>query len=250
VPEVGYLNPTFFIDSDQASIEAKSRELTAHNAEAREKAIRLFYFVRDQIRYNAFSPRSDDLYIENLWGEVAEAAGSSLKAVAGSGDMAANMETMVNGAVFIARNMVKEGKVHGVIGMGGCTGTLMMTTVLQGLPFGFPKVMISSVAAQPGLSNQFLKTSDTMVFHTVIEISGLSDPVQNLFDREARAVFAMAYGPAVDPHFNRERGIAVTMMSPCERTSRSIRLALEKEGYQVIGFQANGISTSSGRGFV
>jgi transglutaminase-like putative cysteine protease len=62
VPEVRYLNPTFFIDCDQASVEAKSRELTAHTEQARENAIRLFYFVRDQIKYNAFSPRSIDAH--------------------------------------------------------------------------------------------------------------------------------------------------------------------------------------------
>ena len=33
----------------------------------------------------------------------------------------------------------------------------------------------------------------------------------------------------------------MTMMSPCEKCSRSVRLALEQEGYQVIGFHANGI---------
>jgi uncharacterized protein (UPF0261 family) len=173
--------------------------------------------------------------------EVAEAGGSTLQRVAGARDMTANMEIMVNGATAIARRLVEEGKIQGIIGIGGCTGTLMITAVLQGLPFGLPKVMISSAAAQPGLSNQFLKTSDICLFHSVVEISGLSDPVKNVLDRAACAVGAMAQGPVVAPVFDRERGIAMTMMSPCERTARSVRLALEREGHQVIGFHANGI---------
>lgn len=173
--------------------------------------------------------------------EVAEAGGSTLEAVAGSKDMTANMGIMTSGASSAARRLVNEGRVQGVIGVGGCTGTLMITAVFQGLPFGLPKVMVSSAAAQPGLSNQFLKTSDIMLFHSVVEIAGLSDPVRNVLERAACAVMAMARGPVVNPFFDRERAIAMTMMSPCERTARSVRLALEKEGYEVIGFHANGV---------
>jgi len=55
-----YLGPTFFIDCDHASIIEKSIELSRSVKKKREKGIRLFYFVRDGIRYNAFSPRSTD----------------------------------------------------------------------------------------------------------------------------------------------------------------------------------------------
>jgi len=173
--------------------------------------------------------------------EVAEAGGSALEAVAGSKDMTANMEIMTSGAACIARRLVDEGRVTGAIALGGCTGTLMITEVFQGLPFGLPKVMVSSAAAQPGLSTQFLKASDIMLFHSVVEISGLSDPVRNVLDRAACAVVAMVRGPVVQPFFDKEKAIAMTMMSPCEVTARSVRLALEREGFQVIGFHANGI---------
>ncbi len=85
--------------------------------------------------------------------------------------------------------MMNEHKVSGIIGIGGCTGTLMITEVLQTLPFGLPKVMVSLAAAQPGLSNQFLKTSDIVLFHSVIEIFGLSDPVRNVLERAAYALW-------------------------------------------------------------
>jgi uncharacterized protein (UPF0261 family) len=173
--------------------------------------------------------------------DVAEAGGSTMEAVAGSKDMAANMGVMTLGAASIARKLVDEGKAQAVIAVGGCTGTLMITEVFQGLPFGLPKVMVSSAAAQPGLSTQFMRTSDIMLFHSVVEISGLSEPVRNVLDRAACAVVAMARGPVILPLFDKERAIAMTMMSPCEMTARSVRTALEGEGFQVIGFHANGI---------
>lgn len=56
----GYLDKTFFIDCDHPSVKDKSNELTANMEDARDKAIRLFYFVKDKIRYNIFTLRSTD----------------------------------------------------------------------------------------------------------------------------------------------------------------------------------------------
>lgn len=173
--------------------------------------------------------------------ETAKAGGSSLAELSRSRDMTANMRCMISGAIDITRKMMNEHKVSGIIGIGGCTGTLMITEVLQTLPFGLPKVMVSSAAAQPGLSNQFLKTSDIVLFHSVIEIFGLSDPVRNVLERAAYALLGMASNSIASPVIDKKRAIAMTMMSPCEKCARSVRFALEQEGYQVIGFHANGI---------
>jgi len=53
-----YLKPTFFIDSDAESVKEKALELTEGVKGEKEKAKRIFYFVRDEIKYNALSPRS------------------------------------------------------------------------------------------------------------------------------------------------------------------------------------------------
>jgi transglutaminase-like putative cysteine protease len=52
-----YLRSTFFIDCDAPAVVKKSGELTAGISKERERAIRIFNFVRDQIRYNVYSPR-------------------------------------------------------------------------------------------------------------------------------------------------------------------------------------------------
>ena len=52
-----YLRSTFFIDCDAPAVLDKSGELTAGILKERDKAIRIFNFVRDQIRYNVYSPR-------------------------------------------------------------------------------------------------------------------------------------------------------------------------------------------------
>lgn len=53
-----YLKPTAVIDCDHPSIREKARALAAGQEDATEKAKRLFYFVRDQIKYNIYVSKS------------------------------------------------------------------------------------------------------------------------------------------------------------------------------------------------
>ncbi len=52
-----YLGPTFFIDCDAPSVLQKAEQLTAGISNERQRAMHIFTFVRDQIRYNVYSPR-------------------------------------------------------------------------------------------------------------------------------------------------------------------------------------------------
>ena len=51
-----YLKPTFTIESASDLIRAKACDLTDGQKDTKEKAISLFYFVRDQISYNMYVP--------------------------------------------------------------------------------------------------------------------------------------------------------------------------------------------------
>jgi len=54
-----YLKPTFFIDCDHPSIQQKTTDLTEEQQEdIIEKAKSLFYFVRDEIKYNPYTSKS------------------------------------------------------------------------------------------------------------------------------------------------------------------------------------------------
>lgn len=55
-----FLTATFFIDCDHAAIKEESRELTGNIEGAKEKSVRLFYFVKDKIRYNIYTSRTTD----------------------------------------------------------------------------------------------------------------------------------------------------------------------------------------------
>jgi len=52
-----YLSPTPIIDCDHSTIKRKADELTKRQKESKEKVRNLFYFVRDEIKYNPYLPR-------------------------------------------------------------------------------------------------------------------------------------------------------------------------------------------------
>lgn len=175
--------------------------------------------------------------------EVARAAGSTMEEILASTERAKNTAVMTRGAAVTAVGMLKEGRLDGIIGIGGSTGSLMATDVMRALPFGVPKMMVSSTAALPGMSTRYIGTGDIALMHAVVEIAGLGDVLKNVIDRAARGICAMAEAAPIS---SREKGagkkaVAVTMLGPCDKCARAVRLALEAKGHQVTGFSAAGI---------
>jgi uncharacterized protein (UPF0261 family) len=172
---------------------------------------------------------------------VAEAGGGDFEEMKISRDRTRITNIMMAGGSQIAADLLAEGKLAGVIALGGSTGSLMGSEIMRSLPFGIPKVMISSTAALPGLSTRYIGTGDIALFHSVVEISGVSDLLKNVMDRAAHALTGMVADDIASPKAEKGKAIALTMLGPCEKCASAVRMALEQQGYQVIGFSAAGI---------
>ncbi|MBI5250531.1 MAG: Tm-1-like ATP-binding domain-containing protein [Desulfomonile tiedjei] len=176
--------------------------------------------------------------------QVARAAGSDIREIRESRERKKITRQMIQGAAKLTNELLEQGRLTGVIGLGGSTGSLMATDVMRMLPFGVPKVMVSSTAALPGLSTRYIGTGDIIIFHTVIEISGLTRPLQNVLDRAAAAITAMGNVEPLTVESARSSGkplVAMSMFGPTERCAHRVQQGLEKAGYQVIGFSAAGV---------
>jgi uncharacterized protein (UPF0261 family) len=172
---------------------------------------------------------------------VAAAGGGSFEEIRNSRNRSQITNITMAGASRIAADLLSENNLDGVIGIGGSTGTLMATEVMRSLPFGIPKVMISSTAALPGLATRYIGTGDIALFHSVVEISGVSDLLKNVMDRAAEALTGMVLGKVTSPKTGDGKAIALTMLGPCEKCASAVRGSLESKGFQVIGFSAAGI---------
>lgn len=76
----------------------------------------------------------------------------------------------IAGAAAIVGDLLAQGRVHGVIGIGGGTATLVATSVMKRLPFGLPKLMASPMAAHPAYIDKYVGTRDITMHHTVLDI--------------------------------------------------------------------------------
>jgi uncharacterized protein (UPF0261 family) len=184
---------------------------------------------------------SDIAAIDIPAGRVAEAGGGNFEEIRASRDRTRVTNIMMAGGSRIARDLLKDGKLNGVIGMGGSTGSLMASEIMRSLPFGVPKMIISSTAALPGLSTRYIGTGDIALFHSVVEISGVSNLLKNVMDRAAHALAGMTADDIAPPQAQKGKALALTMLGPCEKCASAVRIALEAKGYQVIGFSAAGI---------
>ena len=173
--------------------------------------------------------------------QVAEAGGSTIEEINKSTERSTITNIIIEGATKIAKDLYDAGKIDGIMAMGGSTGSLMATDVMRALPFGIPKLMISSTAALPGLSTKYIGTSDILLFHSVIEISGVTDMLSNVMDRACYAMKGMIKYVNNPLSAESKKTIAMTMLGPCEQCASSVRIALEKKGFQVTGFSAAGV---------
>ncbi len=208
-------------------------------------------YLRDQIRDRGGNPVILDISMSGETtgadippSEVAKAGGTSIEEIRSSRERKKITRTMIQGAVKLARDLLDKDRLAGVIGLGGSTGSLMATDVMRSLPFGLPKMMVSSTAALPGLATRYIGTGDIAVLHTVIEIAGLSIPLRNVLDRAAAAIAGMAQVAPLTVESARKDGkplVAISMFGPTEQCCSYVQQRLEKKGFQVIGFSAAGV---------
>ncbi|TAK46940.1 MAG: UPF0261 family protein [Xanthobacteraceae bacterium] len=76
----------------------------------------------------------------------------------------------IKGATAIVGDLLRAGRVHGIIGIGGGTSSLVATSIMKSLPFGIPKLMASPMAAHPAYIDKYVGTRDITMHHTVLDI--------------------------------------------------------------------------------
>lgn len=149
---------------------------------------------------------------------------------------------MARGLAIKAGELHAAGKLQGILAVGGMTGTMISLPALKDLPFGLPKVLISSTAALPYYANyfaQFFAVSDITVMHTVVDTVGLNPMLRNLLVNGAGAICGMV--EAQEPKVARTKpAIAITEYGFSEQCAHLVREQLEHD-FDVVSFHAQGI---------
>lgn len=168
--------------------------------------------------------------------EVAEAGGGDLDALRDRGDRGAAVEIMTRGAAALAARQVAEGKIDGVLGVGGSGGTAIATAAMRALPVGLPKVMVSTVAS--GDVAPYVGVKDVTMTYSVVDIAGLNRLSRRILANAVGAVCGMAEQPV--PEVEDKPLIAATMFGVTTPCVDRVRERLEAAGYEVLVFHATG----------
>ena len=107
--------------------------------------------------------------------EIAGAGGTPLAEILTNPTRQEASPVMTRGASELLRKHLVEDAVHAVIGLGGTQGTSNCTRIMQTLPYGFPKVMVSTVAS--GDTSAFVDIKDITMMFSVGDILGLNPDV-------------------------------------------------------------------------
>src|SRR5207245_10116993 len=122
--------------------------------------------------------------------EAANAGGTPLDELRKHLSREQSAPVMAAGATRIVHDQVDAGKAHAILSVGGTQGTTLSTAVMRALPFGFPKVMVSTMAS--GNVGPWVDTKDITMMFSVTDIMGLNSFMCRILANAAAAACGMA----------------------------------------------------------
>jgi uncharacterized protein (UPF0261 family) len=170
--------------------------------------------------------------------EVARLAGLTLEEIRNIPSEGEAMEVMIKGAINKTQALFAEGKIQGVLSVGGTMGTALGTAVMRSLPYGVPKVMVSTVAGVGDVS-VYVGTKDIIMYHSVADVAGLNRLTRKIFSSAAAAVVGMSNVPQDDTV--NKRLVAVSTLGTTEAAASNVRSRLAEKGFETITFHTTGV---------
>ncbi len=168
--------------------------------------------------------------------EVAAAAGIDLAALIARKDRGECVVAMTKAAPVMLAKLAAEGRIQGIISLGGGGGMAIATAAMRALPLGFPKLMVSTLAA--GNVAPYLGTKDITMMPSITDVAGLNRLSKVIFTRAAGAICGMV---GAEPETASNRPLVVASQfgntTACVTEAKKV---LEAAGFEVLVFAATG----------
>ena len=173
--------------------------------------------------------------------EVAEAAGADADELAAAGDRGEATTAMGRGAAVVLQRMHEEGRLDGVLGLGGSGGSSIVTTGMRALPVGVPKLMVSTLAS--GDTRPYVGAVDVTMMYSVVDISGVNSVSARIMANAAGAIAGMVQSTV--PPMEHHQLVGASMFGVTTAAVTRARERLEELGYEVLVFHATGTGGQS-----
>src|SRR5439155_11254635 len=154
---------------------------------------------------------------------------------------AAAVTAVGDGAASVVRRLHEEGRLDGILAIGGSGGSSIAAAAMRELPVGVPKLIVSTLGS--GDTRPYVGASDVSMTYSVVDIAGVNSISARIMANAAGAIAGMV--KASVPPLETKPLIGATMFgvtTPCVTRARE---RLEELGYEVIVFHATGTGGQS-----
>ncbi len=173
-------------------------------------------------------------------GQVAAHSGVTIRELVNACSRGAAVEKMRDCIHAYVEKLYHEGVIDGLIAIGGVEGSVIARTAMDALPLGVPKIAVSTIACGKHLFSDLIGYNDATVMHSVIDILGINSISRSVFNNALGAIVVMV---KVIPEASEKKlmSIGISMLGTTTKPILSvIKPELEKRGYEVLTFHANG----------
>jgi uncharacterized protein (UPF0261 family) len=213
------------------TLDTKGAEYGYVRERLRQRGVRTLVMdlgVLDEAPFAADVPAAD----------VARAGGADLAALRAARDRGPAIEAMLRGACALVPALHRDGRIDGVLGLGGGGGTAMITAAMRTLPVGVPKLMVSTLAS--GNTAQYVDVTDVTLMPSVVDIAGLNPLSRRILANAAGAIAGMVDQAPIETDDPPRPLLAATMFGVTTPCVTAARQQLEAAGYDVLVFHATG----------
>jgi len=167
-------------------------------------------------------------------------------AAAGRGDLAylasgerkdEAMRVMADGLAIVVRRLYDEGRLDGILGMGGSGNTSIATRAMRALPVGVPKVMVSTLGG--GDVSAYTGAKDITFMPSIVDVAGINSISRLIYKNAAGAISGMVQMETPAAAGQRPL-LAASMFGNTTICVDRARSELENAGYEVLVFHATG----------
>ncbi|PCE64654.1 Tm-1-like ATP-binding domain-containing protein [Sediminicola luteus] len=170
---------------------------------------------------------------------IAEAGGTPLQHILENPTREAAGPIMVKGSIALLQKLITEDRVHAVLGLGGTQGTTSCCNIMQALPYGFPKIMVSTVAS--GDTSSFVGIKDITMMFSVSDILKLNPFTRKVLSNAAAAACGMAQtGSVFEQQKSDKPLIGISNLGVITKGTIKAIEHFNAKGYEVIVFHAVG----------
>lgn len=170
--------------------------------------------------------------------EVAASAETDLSALREAGDRGQAIQKMGEGAAYIIKKLLSQGKIDGAIGMGGGGGTYIALLAMQPIPFGIPKLCLSTLATKD--LSRHIGSKDITLMPSVVDVAGLNSISRAIISQASGAICGMINSD-IKEQDKTSGSVAISIFGNTTACVDKCSEILKTKAYEVLTFHAVGV---------